>query len=206
MQLKKSSLEAEEKVVAVINRLLAKWRANPVSGGTNNSISAAGIQVIAKKLHAKRSFNSYAVFLDIGSGAGIPCIYMALKFGIRCIGIEKSPELVTIAKAYATLAGLSEDRCRFLCKDAATDLSSNFYVKHGVSHVMVFDACFGADALERLYRRLSRTKDFNLVGCSTARTRPYWQKHMKQLGGSTKSVKMCGRGASSFRFAVWKLV
>jgi hypothetical protein len=154
IQLKKSSLEAEEKVVVVVNRLLAKWRANPISGGTNNSISAAGIQVIAKKLHAKRSFNSSSV----------------------------------------------------LCKDAATDLSSNFYVEHGISHIMVFDACFGANALERLYRRLSRTKDFSLVGCSTAKTRPYWQKHMKQLGGSTKSVKMCGRGASSFRFAVWKLV
>jgi 23S rRNA G2445 N2-methylase RlmL len=130
---------------------------------------------------------------------------MALKFGIQCIGVEKSPELVAIAKEYAKSVGLSE-KCRFLCKDAATDLSSNFYIEHGVSHIMVFDAGFGADALERLYRRRSRTKDFKLVGCSTAKTRPYWQKHMKQLGGSSKSLKMCGRCASSFRFAVWKLV
>jgi hypothetical protein len=131
---------------------------------------------------------------------------MALRYGIRCIGVEKSPELVAIAKVYAKSAGLSENQCRFFCRDAAAELTSHFYVEQGITHIMAFDACFGADALSRLYRRLSRAKDFNLVGCSTARTRPYWEKHMKQQGGSTKSVKMCGRGASSFRFAVWKLM
>jgi hypothetical protein len=64
-QLQKRSLDAEEKVVVVINRLLAKWRANPISGGTNNSISGAGIRVIAKKLHVKCAFKSASVFLDM---------------------------------------------------------------------------------------------------------------------------------------------
>lgn len=131
---------------------------------------------------------------------------MAPRFGIRCIGVEKSPELVTIAQTYARSVGLDENRCRFLCRDAATDLTSRFYVEHGVSHVMVFDACFGADALERLFRRLSRTNDLNLVGCSTARTKSHWQKYLKQRGGSSKSLKMCGRGASSFCFVVWQLI
>ncbi len=177
-------------------------------GGTNNSLSAAGVSRLAKKLAAKRAFSaSTSVFLDIpiGSGAGIPCIYVALRYGVRCIGVEKTPELVEIAKRFAKSVGLSEDQCRFLCRDA-TELPSHFYIEHGVTHVLIFDACFGEDALARLYRRLARTRDNILVGCSTVKTRSTWSNsEFQQIGESTNSLKMSGKGALSFCFALWKL-
>lgn len=46
---KRERLNADEKVSVILNTLLRQWLANPISGGTNNALSAAAVGVLAKK-------------------------------------------------------------------------------------------------------------------------------------------------------------
>lgn len=168
---KKRKTEAEVervKVRATVNRLLARWRANPISGGTNNALSYAGVKTVTGKLAKQLPFRQGSSgFLDLGSGCGIPCIYVALRYGVSCIGVEKDPALVELAREYAQEAGVA-DLCEFACQDV-TQLGSQWFSQSGVTHVMSFDARFGPVALKRLYRVLSRVKS-PLVGCIPVET------------------------------------
>ena len=167
----------------------------------NNSLSLGGLRVLAKKFAARRSFNSTSVFLDIGCGVGMPCIYFALRYGVKCIGVERHVELVDRARRYARVAGV-EKLCTFLLRDAATP---RFYSDHShFTHLLAFDACFGDEALPELYWNLSSAR--SLIGCSTCKTSFYWKGpkgYMKKLGPSTQPLKMMGLGASSFCFGFW---
>lgn len=201
---KKRRLRGEVEKNAVrskVNRLLGQWRANPLSGGTNNALSYAGVKTVVGKLAKQVPFRrGSSVFVDLGSGCGIPCIFTALRYGVCCIGLEKDPNLVELAREYAADAGV-EDLCRFECLDVA-QLRTQWFSDHGATHVMAFDVCFGAGVLHALYRRLGAVRSA-LVGCNPTRTQRYWPSSFVQLGQVSDSAKLCGRGASSFKFAVW---
>ena len=198
---RKVARERESRVSRVINSLLTKWRAHLLSGGSNNSISCAGVKTVVAKLTRKHPFaRKRSVFVDLGSGAGIPCIYVALRFGVRCIGIEKCQSLVDLAEQFATKAGVAH-LCRFVCADVCS-LDPQWYVDEAITHVFAFDARFGEAVLEKMYANLERV-ELPLVGCSPISSRRHWPSTFVQIGGSSRSLKMTGRGASSFKFGVW---
>ena len=198
---REAARERESRVSRVINSLLKKWRGDLLSGGTNNSISYAGGKAVVVKLTRKHPFaRRRSVFVDLGSGAGIPCIYVALRFGVRCIGVEKCQSLVDLAEKFAVKAGVAH-LCRFVCADVCS-LDSQWYADEGITHVFAFDARFGEAVLTKMYAILERVET-PLVGCSPISSRRHWPSTFSQIGGSSRSLKMTGRGASSFKFGVW---
>jgi tRNA G46 methylase TrmB len=201
----KQARAAEKKLHATVGKLVTCWRGNVISGGTNNAVSCAGMAVLAKKLNYLRPFSAKnSVFLDVGSGCGIPCIFLALKYPrMRCIGVERSEDLVKIARSYAASVGLSARQCTFYCRNAM-GLLSHFYREEGVTHVLCFDACFGVPALETVYSRLALTTN-GIVGCSTVKTRQIWSQFVEKRGRPTDRIKMVGRGASTFKFGCWRV-
>ena len=191
----------EEKVSSVVNRLLTQWRAHLLSGGSNNAMSYAGIKALVAKLTRSNPFRrNHSVFLDLGSGVGIPSIYVALRFGVRSIGVERCPQLVDLANQYAALAGVGH-LCRFVCADVCS-LDARWYAEERVSHVFAFDARFGAETLKKMYCVLGQVA-CPLAGCNPVSTRAFWPCTLVQVGGSSRSAKMTGRGATSFKFVVW---
>lgn len=199
---RKAVRDQERNVSTIVNGLLTMWRANLLSGGSNNSISYAGVKALVAKLTRKRSFRRHlSVFLDLGSGVGIPSIYVALRFGVRCIGVEKCPELVDIANRFAAQARVAH-LCRFVCADVCS-LGAQWYSDESISHVFAFDARFGAATLQKMYASLGRVKS-PLVGCNPVSSRTYWPPSFAQIGGSSRSAKMTGRGATTFKFVVWE--
>ena len=159
----------EEKVSSVVNRLLTQWRAHLLSGGSNNAMSYAGIKALVAKLTRSNPFRrNHSVFVDLGSGVGIPSIYVALRFGVRSIGVERCPQLVDLANQYAALAGVGH-LCRFVCADVCS-LDARWYAEERVSHVFAFDARFGAETLTKMYRSLGQVP-CPLVGCNPVSTR-----------------------------------
>jgi len=191
----------EAKVSSVVNGLLTKWRANLLSGGSNNSISYAGVKALVAKLTRKHRFHrNRSVFLDLGSGVGIPSIYVALRFGVRTIGVERCPDLVDLANQFAASAGVAH-LCRFVCADVCR-LGPQWYSDERISHIFAFDARFGDETLQKMYRVLGRVKS-PMVGCNPVSTRPFWPGVFAQVGGSSRSAKMTGKGATSFKFVVW---
>ena len=95
-----------------------------------------------------------SAFLDLGSGVGIPSIYVALRFDVRCIGVERCPQLVDLANQYAASAGVGH-LCRFVCADVCA-LDALWYAEERISHVFAFDARLGAETLTEMYGTLGQ--------------------------------------------------
>ena len=156
--------------------------------------------LVAKLTRKHRFHRNRSVFLDLGSGVGIPSIYVALRFGVRTIGVERCPDLVDLANQFAASAGVAH-LCRFVCADVCR-LGPQWFCDERISHIFAFDARFGDETLQKMYRVLGRVKS-PMVGCNPVSTRPFWPGVFAQVGGSSRSAKMTGRGATSFRFVVW---
>ena len=164
-------------------------------------MSYAGVKALVAKLTRRHPFRrNHSVFLDLGSGVGIPSIYVALRFGVRCIGVERCPQLVDLANHYAALAGVVH-LCQFVCADVCS-LDPPWYAEERISHVFAFDARFGTETLTKMYCVLGQVA-CPLVGCNPVSTRVFWPLAFSQVGGSSRSAKMTGRGATSFKFVVW---
>lgn len=185
-----------------INGLLRDWLQDLASGGSNNAISCAGIEVVVQRLNKLRGFTASSVFVDLGCSIGIPSIYVAMLTGARTIGIEKDAVLVAKARRNAERCGVG-GLCTFVCMDL-NDLKPSWFVKHGVTHVMAFDAVFGAETLAKMYRCLASVR-MGLVGAGTSENAKFWvPTALLQVGHSSSGIKLAGRGASTFRFRFWR--
>jgi hypothetical protein len=58
--------ERRERIREQINELLRKWCNDPVSGGTNNAISCAGVSTVVQKLNKLSRLSLSSVFVDLG--------------------------------------------------------------------------------------------------------------------------------------------
>lgn len=86
------------------------------SGGSNNAISCAGIEIVVLRLNKMRCLTPSSVFVDLGCSIGIPSIYVAMLTGARAIGIEKDARVVDKARRNAEACGVAE-LCAFVCMD-----------------------------------------------------------------------------------------
>lgn len=102
--------EAEGAIAVLIRR----WLKSLASEGSNNSTNLAGLKAVVEQMASLKPLTKRSVFVDFGSGAGIPCIYVAKRFGCRTVGVEKDVKLVELARTYAEDAGVS-DLCEFVC-------------------------------------------------------------------------------------------
>ena len=83
------------------------------------------------------------MFLDLGSGVGIPSIYVALRFGVRTIGVERCPDLVPFNSPH-----LPELRiCAVLC----AQIGPQWFCDERISHIFALDARFGDKTLQNEY-------------------------------------------------------
>ena len=114
---KRKAEDADQK--QAVNQILSRWRKNVLSGGCNNALSYSSVESLVNKLVKQGgtiSAGKGCAFLDIGSGCGLPCIYVALRYDVPCIGVERDAALVELAKDYATKAGVGH-LCTFICQD-----------------------------------------------------------------------------------------
>lgn len=199
---KDASAEKKRVVNVTCNKILSFWRKNLLSGGSNNAITHAGAVNIINALtkYGARLTKRSSKLLDIGSGCGLPCIYVAPRYDVPCIGIEKDKDLVSLAKTYADEAGVSE-LCTFLHQDA-THIAPRWLAKQGISHVLSFDARFGEPVLRKLYENVLGRANQGVVGCSPIQTQKYWPESFARLRKIKAPVRMSGT-SQSFTFAMW---
>ena len=99
---KRKAEDAEQKqaVKQTTNQILSRWRENVLSGGSNNALSYSAMETLVTKFVKQGgtlSASKGCTFLDIGSGCGLPCIYVALRYDVPCIGAERHASLVELA-------------------------------------------------------------------------------------------------------------
>jgi SAM-dependent methyltransferase len=185
------------------DRIIRRWRDNLTSGGENNSISYAGIRKVGDQLHEMRNFTSNSVFADIGSGAGIPQIYIALKYGCHTYGIERDLKLVNIADGYAREAGVSH-LCTFEHKDIE-DLKTDttWFSDRRVTHLFTFDGVFDA-VWKVLYKTIIATPS-TIVGASTRKKIKQYGRFFKRnfTGLDKRTNAPLAGGTSSFVVGYW---
>lgn len=182
--------------------LLGQWIRSLESGGANNSTTLAGLKLITDRLSKEKPFTSRSVFVDFGSGAGIPCIYVAKRFGCKAVGLEKDSNLVELARGYAEEAGVS-DLCEFIHCSFDT-LDQDWVLRHRATHIFVFDGVFRAESWNVLFHEILLRAPPTSVGASVVRFSNNWPSSFVKLGGSTDSVRLSG-SSSSFRFGVWRV-
>src|ERR1017187_910129 len=96
--------------------LISAWRANNLSQGSNNAMGFAGLKKVIDRMHAEAPFTEDSVFVDFGSGCGVPCIYVSLRFGCQCFGVEFDRDLVELSFKYLDKYNPG-GRCYFLAQD-----------------------------------------------------------------------------------------
>lgn len=181
-----------------IQKLIHQWMKDLTSGGSNNSISYGGLKRVIDAMNNVTPITKKSVFIDMGSGAGIPCIYVALKYGCHTIGIEYDAKLVAIARKYAKQNGV-EHLCTFVAKDF-NDLPKNYLEDKKVSHLFTYDGVFNSNVWNPLFDRIESTHQ-KLVGASVSKFSHHWPANLK-LVTRVPSVKLAG-GKSSFTFGIW---
>lgn len=184
-----------------ISSLLSKWLRSLKSEGSNNSTSLAGLKEVIARMAKEKSITQRSVFVDLGSGAGIPCIYVAKRFGCRVIGVEKDPILVALAREYARQANV-EDLCEFVC-EGFQELPRDWLEKQQATHIFVYDAVFRAESWNWLFHEMLVLLPETSIGASTVSHCGNWPSSLCKVGESTQSVRLAG-SKTSFRFALWR--
>lgn len=197
---RKSCPTRSEKLSKHINNLLRKWQNELVSGGSNNATTFSGLKRVVDAMHAVRPFTSRSAFVDMGSGAGIACIYVAMRFGCKTYGIEYDSELVSIAKQYSKASNV-EDLCSFEDKDF-TEKRPVWFENRGITHTFTYDGVFSSNVWNPLFQIYSDVPQ-RLVGCSVSKFKRYWPENITAVGSSIPGIKLAG-GKSSFSFQVWE--
>lgn len=182
---------------AVMKSLGKSWRDSLISGGSNNSTTLAGMKRVFSAMDRVTPFGEDSVLLDLGSGAGLPCIYTALKYGIRTFGVEVDAELVLIARQFAQRAGVSS-LVTFVCS-SIDRLTAEWYTERGVTHVYSYDEVFLPATVAQMFMPISKLP---LTGASTKRYKSRWPRSL-ELQQTIDRVMLAG-GRSGFAFGIWK--
>jgi hypothetical protein len=194
----KTAKMTDQEIQKQIQKLIGQWMKDLTSGGSNNSISYGGLKRVTDAMNAVTPITKKSVFVDMGSGAGIPCIYVALKYDCHTIGVEYDAKLVAIAKKYAKQSGV-EHLCTFISKDF-NELSRNYLADKKVSHLFTYDGVFSPNVWNPLFDRIGSTPQ-KLVGASVSKFSHNWPDDLKLIE-RVPSVKLAG-GKSSFTFGIW---
>lgn len=136
--------------------LQGHWLRSLASRGTNNAITAAGLEAVIERMAREKPLSARSLFVDFGSGAGIPCIYVAKRFGCRTVGVEQDAQLVALATQYAKAAGVG-DLCKF--ENAAfQELESAWLTQQRATHVFVYDAVYEAHPWNALFHSAGKLR------------------------------------------------
>jgi hypothetical protein len=193
--------ETDEEIDETLKGLITAWRSSLISEGSNNSISLAGVKHVLEALNRVSPFTEDSVFVDLGSGAGIPVIYAALKYRVRAYGVEMDGALVSLAYQFAKKACVT-DLVSFEHRNI-TSLTRRWYAERGVTHVFAYDIVFGDEVREQMFDTL---KQQPLYGASTggAGKKERWNNHNIQLLDiKLPQIALTG-GKSSYTFYLWK--
>lgn len=187
------------KAAAAYAWLVGRWQKDLISGGTNNATSLAALVRVLDLMAEQKPFSSRSVFIDMGSGCGLPCIYTALRYGCRVVGVEKDEDLVALARTYADDVGVGA-LCSFVCCGFET-LGTEWLTERNTTHVFCYDGVFRAATWNTLFHTVLTGADGHLVGASASKYRVYWPKGF-ELVGKVKGVKLSA-SKSSFTLGVW---
>ena len=190
-------VQSSDETDNVMTSLLRQWRANVLSAGSNNATTLAGMKKVFEALNAAQPLTEDSVLVDLGSGAGMPAIYAALRYGTRSYGIELDPQLVAVANDYAQQAGVSA-LVTFTAKNLL-ELDANWLRTRKASHIYSYDAVFLPNIWNAMIDALA---ELPLVGASTTRFQTNWPDSF-ELVAKVPDVKLAG-SSSAFQFGIWR--
>lgn len=190
-------LPSDDDVDKIMRPLTDLWLASLHSEGSNNSATLAGIKKVFSAMHRVCPFDGRSSLVDLGSGAGLPAIYAALKYGIPAYGIEYDPKLVEIAKGFALKAGV-QDLVSFEVRDIGS-LDAGWYQRRGITHVYSYDVVFEPGCWNQMFDVL---KVLPLFGASSRRFVRNWPKSIEPL--ETVPRVMLAGNKSGFAFGLWQ--
>jgi hypothetical protein len=188
----------------IMSKANSAFRSNSHSGGANNMMSYASIEMMVGRLGEARRFTRDSVFVDFGCSAGGVCLYIAQRFGCPCYGIEKEHEPLRLANDAARKCGLSK-----LCSFIEADFTSPQFVdgwleRIGATHVFVYDKVFSKRSWDVLFTLIERGP--SLVGASCAVKKGCkLPETFEKIGDTTKSAMLMG-GKSGYALQVWRKV
>lgn len=186
--------------------MVQKWLDNLYSEGSNNSLTACGIEDVVEHLSRVKAFHKdLSCFVDMGSGCGLPCIYVAKRYGCRVVGVEKEAHLVALAREYAKEAGVA-NLCEFFCCNFET--LDPGWLAHMIrpTHMFIFDAVFRSETWNVLFHQLLPALEHDVVGASVAKHARYWPECLEEeVTMKKKRVARLAGSSSTFRIKVWWL-
>lgn len=113
-----------------------------------------GRKLICELLNEVEPLSFSSVLIDIGAGDGMMCIYTALKYGCRAVGVENNPEMFSlmisakkkmielITAEYGPEKATQFDRSIKFINAYANELPAKFYKDYCITHVFMNDKYF----------------------------------------------------------------
>lgn len=148
--------------------------------GSSNSATLSGLLSVLNELNLSKD----SVFLDLGSGLGIPCITVAALFGCKCYGIEYSEDLVIRSRIYAKDAEV-DNLCTFITYDI-NNLNESWIDNLKVTHAYSFDKAIIPSTWNHMHDILEKSNVIYIVSC--------FDKYINKI--SKKKVRLISSGES----------
>lgn len=187
------------------------WQKNLHNIGSSSALSASGIKSIVDEM---KGLDEKSVFLDLGSGSGFVCIYIAMVHKCMCYGVEIESDIVGDAQGYAESAGVT-DLCRFECADIRC-LSKDWLKDKKITHVYAFDKVFMQNTFDAMVAMVARCTSIKTVVSN--RKAKSWNDVYEDIqsknnsntilsawslyDGKAVSLRMAGGAGQSFTFRV----
>lgn len=190
-------VRSDEQIDEIIQALERQWTKNVLSAGSNNSTTLAGMKKVFDALNAAEPFTASSVLVDLGSGAGLPVIYAALKYGIRAHGVDSDPSLVATANSYARQASV-DDLVSFKTNDISR-LTVEWFTERKITHVYSYDVVFLTEPWNAVFDVLEQLP---VTGASTKRFKSNWPESFELI--TTVDRVMLAGSKSGFAFGIWR--
>lgn len=171
---------------AALKWAYSQFNADSHAGGSNNSPRMSGLLAVLDGMH----LSADSVFLDLGSGFGMPSFAAALTYGCKCIGVEYQPHLVQRSNDLCARLKLT-DRCQFIETDIMK-LDEKWLAEQKVTHIYSFDTVFAVNVWQHMNKFIEAYGD-SLRALASNFAYSYWM--IDGLSGVTQQqISMCVSG------------
>jgi hypothetical protein len=170
----------------ILKKLYNKMSKDLAIGGSNNAPRMSGLVKVLEQMKLDKN----SVFVDFGSGFGLPSIAACLLYGCRCYGVDCDSVMVEKSNEFQALVGLGSDQCTFSLLNLK-HLDTKWIQDRKITHVYTFDKVIAPEEWNIMQKAVSSVPAVVSIASNFAVS--YWFSNVRRPENKIR-VQLSGSG------------